>query len=476
MKFRTEHKTGRGGKAVCLAAVLLAAVMCCGCGALWRLAGLGGPASGWESSENSAAPQTEQVTEETGTETGAETNPEAAGEEILPARYDYREQGRCPAAGSQGELGTCWAFATMLAMESSLLPEESYDFSEDHISLHNSFGMPQDMGGDYTMAMAYLLAWQGPVLEEQDPYGDGVSPDGLAPVRHVQEIRILDDKDYDAIKRTVYDCGGVQTSLYIAQEDAENGDLYYRPDTYAYYYNGEKRSNHDVVIIGWDDAYPRGNFNMDPGMDGAFLCMNSWGTEFGDAGLFYVSYGDINIGKHSLAYTGIEAPDNYTSIYQTDLCGWLGQLGYGDEEAYFANVYTAEGDERLDAVGFYATGPGTEYEIYVIRGVGEEGRFRLESPVASGSFRYSGYYTVPLETPEMLNEGERFAVAVHIRTPGAVHPVAIEYQSSESTFSAQVDISDGEGYISADGRNWSGTEEAQNSNVCLKAYTSAGQQ
>ena len=48
--------------------------------------------------------------------------------------------------------------------------------------------------------------------------------------------------------------------------------------------------------------------------------------------------------------------------------------------------------------------------------------------------------------------------------PGAVHPVAIEYQSSESTFSAQVDISDGEGYISADGRNWSGTEEAQNSN------------
>ena len=45
------------------------------------------------------------------------------------------------------------------------------------------------------MAMAYLLAWKGPVLEEQDPYGDGMSPEGLEPVCHVQEIRILPEKE-----------------------------------------------------------------------------------------------------------------------------------------------------------------------------------------------------------------------------------------------------------------------------------------
>ena len=65
------------------------------------------------------------------------------------------------------------------------------------------------------MAMAYLLAWQGPVPETEDPYGDSTSPDGLEPVCHVQEIRILQEKDYDAVKRAVLRYGGVQTSIYL---------------------------------------------------------------------------------------------------------------------------------------------------------------------------------------------------------------------------------------------------------------------
>ena len=390
---------------------------------------------------------------------------------LLPETYDFREYGRCPEAKSQGELGTCWAFATMMALESSILPDESLDFSEDHISLHNSFGMTQDMGGDYTMAMAYLLAWQGPVLEEDDPYGDGESPDGLMPVKHVQEIRILADKDYEAIKKTVYFHGGVQTSLYIALEEEENESRYYREDTYAYCYTGNKKSNHDIVIVGWDDTYSRENFAVDPGMDGAFLCINSWGTEFGDEGLFYVSYADTNIGLHSLAYSGIEPSDNYDCIYQSDLCGWLGQLGYGDDEAYFANVYTAGTDELLEAAGFYAIGADSEYELYAVNHAGRTGELDLGEPLAAGKLKYAGYYTVKLETPVELEAGERFAVAVRIKTPGAVHPVAIEYQSMDSEFMTKVDLSDGEGYISADGRVWSDTEEEQDSNICLKAYT-----
>ncbi len=388
----------------------------------------------------------------------------------IPARYDYREHGRCPAAGSQGELGTCWAFATMLALESSLLPEEAWDFSEDHLSLHNSFGMTQDMGGDYTMAMAYLLAWQGPVLEAEDPYGDGYSPDGLLPARHIQEIQLLKEKDYDAIKRAVYFRGGVQTSLYTSAADGESSLEYYNKDTCAYYYRGSLASNHDVVIVGWDDEYPRENFAADPGRDGAFLCMNSWGTEFGDGGLFYVSYADSNIGTHSLVYTGVEAPDNYDRIYQSDFCGWMGQLGYGDGEAYFANVYTAEADEALRAVGFYATGEQTEYEVYLAEQDGD-GELRLDRRLASGSLKNAGFYTVRLAEAPALPAGEPFAVAVHIRTPGEIHPVAVEYQGADGVASAQVELEDGEGYISADGIRWSRTEKEQQSNVCLKAYT-----
>ena len=41
----------------------------------------------------------------------------------LPASYDYRKEGRAPRIGNQGELGTCWAFASLTALSSSLLPE-----------------------------------------------------------------------------------------------------------------------------------------------------------------------------------------------------------------------------------------------------------------------------------------------------------------------------------------------------------------
>ena len=76
----------------------------------------------------------------------------------LPARYDAREDGRTAPVKNQRDLGTCWAFASLLALESSLLPEESYDFSEDHMSHDPNFLLDQKSGGDYIMSMAYLLS------------------------------------------------------------------------------------------------------------------------------------------------------------------------------------------------------------------------------------------------------------------------------------------------------------------------------
>ncbi len=47
-------------------------------------------------------------------------------------------------------------------------------FPEDHMSHDPNFLLDQKSGGDYIMSMAYLLSWRGPVLEEEDPYGDGI--------------------------------------------------------------------------------------------------------------------------------------------------------------------------------------------------------------------------------------------------------------------------------------------------------------
>ena len=394
------------------------------------------------------------------------------GDVKLPSAYDYRKTGRAPQIGNQGSLGTCWAFASLKALESSLLPGKSLELSVDHMTLHNSFSMSQDAGGEYTMSMAYLLAWQGPVLESEDPYGDGYSPDGLKPCLHVQDIQILPAKDYEAIKQAVYRYGGVQSSLYTSMRNYQSESVYYNRTTNSYCYIGDEKPNHDSVIIGWDDNYSKDNFNMGLEGDGAFICTNSWGEDFGDQGYFYVSYYDTNIGVHNIVYTGVEPADNYDHNYQSDLCGWVGQIGYGRDSAWFANAYTAGKGENLEAAGFYATDQNTDYELYVARHLGEKAdqTFGQRVKVAEGRLRYAGFYTIPLDQKIVLDDGEKFAIIVKITTPGTVHPVAIEYDAGDGM--AEIDLSDGEGYLSFDGDKWEHVEETQKCNVCLKAYTS----
>ena len=238
---------------------------------------------------------------------------------------------------------------------------------------------------------------------------------------------------------------------------------------------GSEKPNHDSVIVGWDDNYSRENFNMDLEGDGAFICTNSWGEDFGDQGYFYVSYYDTNIGVHNIVYTGVEQVNNYDRIHQSDLCGWVGQIGYGQDEAWFSNAYRAGSGEMLAAAGFYATDSDTQYELYVARHLPEAGDPELEKALnsrtllARGKLANAGFYTIPLEEKILLDDDEKFAIIVKIITPGTVHPVAIEYDAGDGI--ALVDLKDGEGYLSHDGNVWEHVEETQGCNICLKVYT-----
>lgn len=395
-------------------------------------------------------------------------NPESR---TIPYAYNYEDEGRIAKASNQGNLGTCWAFASLTALSTVLMPEENLSFSVDHMSLSNSFSLSQKDGGDYTMSMAYLLAWQGPVLEEDDPYGDGITTEGLEAVKHVQEIQIIEAKEYETIKKMIFKYGGVQSSFYASELNDYTGNTrYYNADTNSYCYIGDAKPNHDIVIIGWDDNYPKENFNADIEGDGAFICRNSWGSDFGDNGDFYISYYDTNIGVHNVVYTRVEENDNYDNIYQSDLCGFVGQLGYGEDTAYFANVYTAKSDEKLKAVGFYATGVDTEYSVYVCENYNDVSSLSKRSdPILTGKVKNSGYYTLDLENVIKLTEGQKFAVIIRVNTPNSGRPVAVEYAYNYQT--ETVDISDGEGYVSLKGISWENTEESNGCNICLKVYT-----
>lgn len=388
----------------------------------------------------------------------------------LPASYDLRDKGRVSAIRNQGAYGTCWAFGALTAMESALLPENFYLFSVDHMSMCNSFKMTQYDGGEYTMGMAYLAAWQGPVNEKDDPYGDGKTDSSLTAVKHVQEMRVIPSKDIAAIKNAVFKYGGVQTSFYNSLQSITDSSPYYNSDASAYCYIGTQKPNHEVVIIGWDDNYPKENFSVPLEGDGAFICQNSWGSSFGEQGIFYVSYYDTNIGTHNVVYTRIDDTDNYDNIYQSDLCGWVGKMGYDKESMYGANVFTAQSDEEIVASSFYATAPDTEYKIYIVNNFENEDSFHNRTLAAEGSLENAGYYTIDFDYPISVAEGEKYAVVLYIYTPGATHPMAIEYDSGDK-FLDNVELNDGEGYISYNGTHFINVKEKQDCNLCIKAFT-----
>lgn len=405
----------------------------------------------------------------------ASLNDNALSDSYLPERYSYVDKKRAVPVKDQGNYGTCWAFATLTALETSLTPEENYDFSENNLIYNNELSDDIQDGGDYMMSMSYLMSWKGPVLEKDDPYGTKNNNKTWNSVKHVQEAQIIPEKDYEQIKDKVYKYGGVESSMYMSMSSRNMSSVYYNETEYAYCYKGKNKPNHDVVIIGWDDNYSKELFNDQTiEGDGAFICMNSWGDDFGYHGVFYVSYYDDLIGTNNVCYTKIEDTDNYKNIYQSDLCGWTGSMGFENEQTvYFSNVYTAEEKEMVEAVGFYATTTDLNYEVFICPKYKDVNSLNNRNHIAaSGVIKNKGYYTIKLDKKYEVAEEQKFSVIVKVtnRKNDKVFkmiPVEMETESMEGT----VELADGEGYFSAGGLNWQSAEK-QGCNICLKAYTS----
>lgn len=389
-----------------------------------------------------------------------------------PSFYDLRTLEKLTPVRDQGSCGSCWSFATYGSLESNLLPSETWDFSENNLKNNHGFDPGHCDGGNEQMSTAYMARWSGPVNEADDPYdpSSNISPSGLTVRKHLQEVLIIPDRlgslDNENIKQAIMTYGAVMTSMYYSGS-------YYNSSYKAYYYNGGSSANHAVAIVGWDDYFDRNKFSSIPAGDGAFIIKNSWGTEWGENGYFYISYYDTKIGKYNYVFNGAEPTTRYTHAYQYDPLGWIAGLGYKSNTAWFANVFIADASESLSAVSFYTASSSSSYELYLYTNVTSDPTTGSLSGSQTGTIASAGYHTISLNSPIPLTSGQKFSIVVKLMTPGYNYPIPIEMPIAG--YSSQATANPGESYISSNGTSWtdltsrSGCEEC---NVCLKAFTS----
>ena len=141
-------------------------------------------------------------------------------------------------------------------------------------------------------------------------------------------------------------------------QDYDSESVYYNRDTNSYCYVGTNEPNHDSVIIGWDDDYPK-KISIWIWRVTEHLSVPTAGEKTLAMKAILCVYYDTNIGVHNIVYTGAESAGLYEKIYQSDLCGWVGQIGYGQDTVWATNTFRAGEKEELEAAGFYATGPDT---------------------------------------------------------------------------------------------------------------------
>jgi len=365
---------------------------------------------------------------------------------VFPSRFDWRDYGMVTPVKNQDPCGTCWDFGTTSVLESAVLIGEGveYDFSEQSVALCvdrswvylydgiDPYGNPKDDpcqggGGSWTASSVFIK--KGSVLESCNHYDcsalncDGTCIcDDCPSIKKVDGYRLVTNygSQIDAIKNAVYNHGPV-TIVYCHDSRYEYWNLW---GCIYDYYPCNVPVNHLISIIGWDDDVPHPNFLH--GGTGAWIVKNSWGTEDWWAsdlgisnGFFYFAYNSSS--ATDIAYLEYKDHDPNEELLYWDEAGHVDNVGYGDNDAWMASVFTADQASNLNHVDFWTTSPNAQYEIYVWNDF-----FGTELAHQTGNCQEYGYYSIPLDTSISFDAGERFTVGVKMITPGFNSPLAVE--------------------------------------------------
>jgi PGF-pre-PGF domain-containing protein len=411
-----------------------------------------------------------------------------SGSSVYPAKFDLRDSGKVTPIKDQTYFGTCWAFASMASLESSLMPANPVpDFSEKNLA--NLAGFDYDIpngGGNMWMSAAYLTRWNGPVNEASDPYPTGRTWDTqsatYSPVEHVQNIVFFPGRisrsDTSDMKNALTADGAVYSSFFW--------DRSFYNATHASYFEPADASDpgsgggHAVTIVGWDNSWAAENFTTTAPGPGAWIVKNSWGTSWGDNGYFYMSYYDKYFASavqssgaywDSGAFIGNSTSD-YTNIYSYDTHGEVSDYYLNDPKTgSFANVFTATAPGTLAAVGFYTTDLDVPCTISIYKNPSSGPVNTTPEARFSTTPATMGYHTVtiPSGLRVPLAPGDRFSVVIQVTNPTYDYyiPTEINYPGYTHGIVSRY----GQSYVLDRGVWGDWKDYVDNSHICVKAYT-----
>jgi C1A family cysteine protease len=212
----------------------------------------------------------------------------------LPSFFDWRTNTSLPPIRNQGSCGSCWAFATVGALECAIKAKDGVtaDLSEQWLVSGNAEGWGCNGGWfahDYHLKGAAA----------HDPYGDnGAVPESAFPYVAADiscngpypHTYWLDNWAYigsesgvptvDQIKSAIVNYGPVSAAIYVNSAFQAYGGGVFNV-------NDDKTINHAIVLVGWDDTQ---------GTSGVWLLRNSWGTGWGESGYMRIEYGCCRVG------------------------------------------------------------------------------------------------------------------------------------------------------------------------------------
>ena len=369
----------------------------------------------------------------------------------IPSRFDLRDWGWVSPIKRQGDNDDCWAFATVGALESSLLKStgQFFNLSQNYAQKLNLKYVPWgdlriSLTGFGYSGLGYALNWIG-ALPMDSPYDDRgtlVDTDLDDSRIHVQDAIIIFNgkNNTDLIKRTIMKYGAVAVQIILGMEPV---NISSEGDDIAVMDHGI----HFIDLIGWND-----NYTGDQESKGAWIVKDSLSQDFGyrdyddNVGFLDMDYYAIVPQNPAIAYI-FENDIDYHVNYQTDLTGLT---GFDSNYTYYSNEFTSKYDELIGAVGTYFNQSGINYSFDIfVNGV--------KAHSQSGVSEFGGFRTIVLNKYIPVKTGDKFKVVFHNNN--------LPYQA----YSRQHYLS-GMSFVGTDGKSWKDIT-LENKTVCLKVYT-----